>query len=127
MLPAPTKPRRNHKTSASMARPSLTGAFFEVPIRLHLHVARSCDIKPAPTVVAGAGGQRHYLGDDEADGGSASTFRLANARSSVRPGLQAMAIVRRSPADERDNPTVRRSIGADGGGTATPAITTCRR
>ena len=32
MLPAPTKPRRNHKMSASMARPSLTGAFFEVPL-----------------------------------------------------------------------------------------------
>ena len=38
MLPAPTKPRRNHKTSASMARPSLTGAFFEVPI--HLMIGR---------------------------------------------------------------------------------------
>src|SRR5277367_5256921 len=32
VLPAPAKPRRNHKTSASMARPSLTGVFFEVPL-----------------------------------------------------------------------------------------------
>ena len=56
VLPAPTKPRRNHKTSASMARPSLTGAFFEVPLWLLVisvspegAVAGTSQPRPAPS------------------------------------------------------------------------------